>query len=224
MVEVNSRVNEALSYQSKYCYPESSVLINKYDIQDQKTLDKIERNVTALMLVKLQTKPLPSPKELFSVNYFIDLHRQVFEHLYPFAGKIRSENITKGNTPFCRPEFIYKYLNMLFDKIFDDIKKIKTKEDIIVFLSYYYSELNVVHPFREGNGRIMREYLRQVVVFINKNLGFDYELDFSNVTEEDKNNLMNGSIISAMNGNLELLNKFFNNMLKEKEVIKEHQK
>ena len=224
MVEVNSRVNEALSYQSKYCYPESSVLINKYDIQDQRTLDKIERNVTALMLVKLQTKPLPSPKELFSVNYFIDLHRQVFEHLYPFAGKIRSENITKGNTPFCRPEFIYKYLNMLFDKIFDDIKKIKSKEDIIVFLSYYYSELNVVRPFREGNGRIMREYLRQVVVFINKNLGFDYELDFSNVTEEDKNNLMNGSIMSAMNGNLELLNKFFNSMLKEKEVIKEHQK
>ena len=224
MVEVNSRVNEALSYQSKYCYPESSVLINKYDIQDQRTLDKIERNVTALMLVKLQTKPLPSPKELFSVNYFIDLHRQVFEHIYPFAGKIRSENITKGNTPFCRPEFIYKYLNMLFDKIFDDIKKIKSKEDIIVFLSYYYSELNVVHPFREGNGRIMREYLRQVVLFINKNLGFDYELDFSNVTLEDKNNLMNGSIMSAMNGNLELLNKFFNNMLKEKEVIKEHQK
>ena len=224
MVEVNSRVNEALSYQSKYCYPESSVLINKYDIQDQRTLDKIERNVTALMLVKLQTKPLPSPKELFSVNYFIDLHRQVFEHLYPFAGKIRSENITKGNTPFCRPEFIYKYLNMLFDKIFDDIKKIKSKEDIIVFLSYYYSELNVVRPFREGNGRIMREYLRQVVLFINKNLGFDYELDFSNVTEEDKNNLMNGSIMSAMNGNLELLNKFFNNMLKEKEVIKEYQK
>ena len=42
--------------------------------------------------------------------------------------------------------------------------------------------------------------------------------------EEDKNNLMNGSIMSAMNGNLELLNRFFNNMLKEKEVIKEHQK
>ena len=222
MVEVNSRVNEALSYQSKYCYPESNVLINKFDIQDQKTLDKIERNVTTLMLVKLQTKPLPCSKELFSVNYFIDLHRQVFEHIYPFAGKIRNENMTKGNTPFCRPEFIYKYLNMLFDKIFDDLKKIKTKEDIVVFLSYYYSELNVVHPFREGNGRIMREYLRQVVVFINKNLGFDYELDFSNVTEEDKNNLMNGSIMSAMNGDLELLNKFFNSTLKED--IKEHQK
>lgn len=219
-----SRIKEALSYQSKYCYTDSDVLINKYDIQDQQTLDKIERNVTALMLVNLQTKPLPNPNILFSVEYFMDLHKQVFEHIYPFAGKTRSENMTKGNTPFCRPEYIHKYLNMLFEKIFDDIKKIKTREDIVTFLSYYYSELNVVHPFREGNGRIMREYLRQVVLFINKYLGFDYELDFSNVTLEDKDNLMNGSIMSAMNGDLELLNKFFNNMLKEKEVIKGHQK
>ncbi len=219
-----SRIKEALSYQSKYCYNDSDVLINKYDVQDQQTLDKIERNITALMLVNLQTKPLPSPNVLFSVEYFLILHKQVFEHIYPFAGKIRSENMTKGNTPFCRPEYIYRYLSMLFEKIFDDVKKIKTKEDLITFLSYYYSELNVVHPFREGNGRIMREYLRQVVLFINKYLNFDYELDFSSVTEEDKDNLMNGSIMSAMNGDLELLNKFFNNMLKEKEVIKGHQK
>ncbi len=219
-----SRIKEALSYQSKYCYNDSDVLINKYDIQDQQALDKIERNVTALMLVNLQTKPLPNPNILFSVEYFMDLHKQVFEHIYPFAGKVRSENITKGNTPFCRPEYIYKYLKMLFAKMFSDIKKIKTREDIIMFLSYYYSELNVVHPFREGNGRIMREYLRQVVLFINKYLGFDYELDFSNVTLEDKTNLINGSIMSAMTGDLGLLNKFFNSMLKEREVVKEHQK
>ena len=84
--------------------------------------------------------------------------------------------------------------------------------------------MNIVHPFREGNGRIMREYLRQIVEFINKYLNFNYELDFSSVTEEDKNNLMNGSIMSAMTGDLELLNKFFNSMLKEREIVKEHQK
>ena len=132
--------------------------------------------------------------------------------------------MTKGNTPFCRPEFIYNYLKMLFDKMLSDIKKIKTKEDIIKFLSYYYSEMNIVHPFREGNGRIMREYLRQITEFINNYLNFDFELDFSNVTEEDKKNLINGSITSAMTGDLELLSKFFDNTLKEKEFIKEHQK
>lgn len=223
MEKINRSLDEALNFQSRYCYNESNVLINKLNIHDQKTLDKAERNITALMLMKLQLNPIPNPKELFSVEYFINLHKQVFEYIYPFAGTIRKENMVKGNTPFCRPDFIYKYLTMLFDKIFDDVKKIKTKDDIVNFLSYYYSELNIIHPFREGNGRIMREYLRQVVIFINKYLDLDYELDFSSVTEEDKNNLMNGSITSAMNGDLELLNKFFDNILKSREIVKEHQ-
>lgn len=224
MEKVSNRVQEALSSQSKYCYPNSNVLINNFNIQNQENLNKAERNITALMLLKLQTSPIPEANKLFSVEYFTDLHKQVFEHIYPFAGKIRNENMIKGNTPFCRPEFIYNYLNMLFEKMFEDVKKIKTKEDIITFLAYYYSEINIVHPFREGNGRIMREFLRQVVEFLNKVLNFNLELDFSNVTEEDKENLMNGSISSAVTGNLDLLKKFFMNVLKEKELIKEHQK
>lgn len=224
MEKVSNRVQEALSSQSKYCYPNSNVLINNFNIQNQENLNKAERNITALMLLKLQTSPIPEANKLFSVEYFTDLHKQVFEHIYPFAGKIRNENMIKGNTPFCRPEFIYNYLNMLFEKMFEDVKKIKTKEDIITFLAYYYSEINIVHPFREGNGRIMREFLRQVVEFLNKVLNFNFELDFSNVTEEDKENLMNGSISSAVTGNLDLLKKFFMNVLKEKELIKEHQK
>ena len=224
MEKVSNRVQEALSSQSKYCYPNSNVLINNFNIQNQENLNKAERNITALMLLKLQTSPIPEANKLFSVEYFTNLHKQVFEHIYPFAGKIRNENMIKGNTPFCRPEFIYNYLNMLFEKMFEDVKKIKTKEDIITFLAYYYSEINIVHPFREGNGRIMREFLRQVVEFLNKVLNFNLELDFSNVTEEDKENLMNGSISSAVTGNLDLLKKFFMNVLKEKELIKEHQK
>ena len=223
MEKINRSLDEALNFQSRYCYNESNVLINKLNIHDQKTLDKAERNITALMLMKLQLNPIPNPKELFSVEYFINLHKQVFEYIYSFAGTIRKENMVKGNTPFCRPDFIYKYLVMLFDKIFDDVKKIKTKDDIVNFLSYYYSELNIIHPFREGNGRIMREYLRQLVIFINQYLDLDYELDFSNVTDEDKDNLINGSITSAMNGDLELLNKFFDSVLKSRETIKEHQ-
>ena len=223
MEKVSNRVQEALSSQSKYCYPNSNVLINNFNIQNQENLNKAERNITALMLLKLQTSPIPEANKLFSVEYFTDLHKQVFEHIYPFAGKIRNENMIKGNTPFCRPEFIYNYLNMLFEKMFEDVKKIKTKEDIITFLAYYYSEINIVHPFREGNGRIMREFLRQVVEFLNKVLNFNLELDFSNVTEEDKENLMNGSISSAVTGNLDLLKKFFMKVLKEKELIKEQQ-
>ena len=220
----NSRINEALSLQSKYCYSNSNVLKNKLGIKDEKELEAIEKNLTTLMLMDLQMKSIPRANVLFSIDYLLSLHKYVFGNLYSFSGKIRDENIVKGNTPFCRPEFIYNYLSMLIEKMKDDIKKLKSKDDVINFLAFYYSELNIIHPFREGNGRIIREYLRQIVVFINNCLDFDCELDFSNITEEDKNNLINGSKVSAMSGNLDLLYKFFSNTLKEKEVIKEHQK
>ena len=213
-----SNISEALSLQSKYCYPNSNVLINSQDIDDQETLNIVERRISALMLLDLQTKKIPKAFELFQTDYLLEMHKYVFGYLYPFAGKIRTENIVKGNTPFCRPEYIANYLRMTIDKMKDDVKKLKSKDDIVNFLAYYYSELNIIHPFREGNGRILREYLRQIVGFISLNNSLDYELDFSNVDEKDKENLMNGSIISATTGELECLKLFFSSTLKEKVV------
>ena len=80
----------------------------------------------------------------------------------------------------------------------------------------HYSELNIIHPFREGNGRVLREYLRQVVGFISLNNSLNFELDFSNVNEKDKEHLLNGSIVSAATGDLEYLKLFFDSTLKEK--------
>ena len=97
-----------------------------------------------------------------------------------------------------------------------DIHELKDKDDIVHFLAYYYAELNIIHPFREGNGRLMREYLRQIVVLLKENYDLNYDLNFSNVDELDKKNLMNGSIISAMTGELEYLEKFFDSTLKDK--------
>ena len=213
-----SNVSEALNTQSKYCYPNSDVLINSQGIKDQNTLDAVERRVSALMLLDLQNKKIPKALELFKMEYLLKIHADVFGYLYPFAGKIRTENITKGHTPFCRPEYIANYLKMTIDKMKDDVQKIKTKEESVHFLAYYYSELNIIHPFREGNGRVLREYLRQVVAFLSLNNSLDYELDFSSVDENDKKNLINGSIVSAATGELEYLNLFFESTLKEKIV------
>lgn len=206
-----SNIEEALNNQSKYCYPNSDVLINKKNIHDQKTLDVVERGISALMLLDLQARKIPKAFELFRLDYFLKIHKDVFGFIYPFAGQIREENIVKGNTPFCRPEYIASYLRMTLDKMKEDINKVHNKEELIDFLAYFYSELNIIHPFREGNGRVIREYLRQVVAFKSLN----YELDFSNVDEKDKENLINGSIESASTGKLEFLKEFFNSTLKE---------
>ena len=204
------------NYQSKYCYLDSEVLLNNYNVTDQETLDVIERRVSALMLTKIQMQEIPDARVLFSIDYICQLHKEIFEHIYSFAGKIRRENITKGNTPFCRPEFIVENLTNILKAMKKDIHKLNNRSDIIHFLAYYYAELNIIHPFREGNGRLMREYLRQIVVLLRENYDFNYDLDFSHVDERDKKNLINGSIVSAMTGELEYLEDFFDNTLKDK--------
>ena len=98
-------------------------------------------------------------------------------------------------------------------------RDIKSIDDYIDYLSYYYSEINVIHPFREGNGRTQREYFRQLVEVLNKYLPLpEMCLDYSNITEDDKNNLIQGSINSAARNDLTLLKEFFKSTLKEKEI------
>ena len=79
----------------------------------------------------------------------------IFNDVYEWAGKIRTEEIAKGNTNFAPTPYI---LDGMKEQIFDSLKKEKflkglNAEDISKRLAYYYSELNFAHPFREGNGR-----------------------------------------------------------------------
>lgn len=128
----------------------------------------------------------------------------------------RNENITKGNTPFCRPEFIYNYLSDTLNTMAKKMTRVETREDITSWLADCYGELNIIHPFREGNGRIAREFLRESVECMDEHLGFNYELDFSNVTEHSSKNFMNASIISAIRCDNTPLKEFFDSILKEK--------
>lgn len=220
MPNIKSRVEESLDSQSKYCYPGTNILINKLDIKNQEKLDAAERRITTLMLTSIQLRKTPDPDQLFSAKYYLNLHKEVFDHIYTFAGEIRDENITKGNTPFCRPEFIYNYLNKTLQIIGKKMTRIKTKEDVSSWLADAYGELNIIHPFREGNGRVAREFLRESVECMDDYLGYNYELDFSNVTEQSSKKFMHASIMSAMTGNNDELKMFFTEILKEKETTK----
>ena len=74
------------------------------------------------------------------------IHEYLFGDIYEFAGKIRSENMAKGNFRFAS----VLYLEDVLDKI-DNMPQ-KSFEDII----RQYVEMNIAHPFREGNGRSTR--------------------------------------------------------------------
>lgn len=163
--------------QSKYCYPGTDVLINHADLREQKQLDVFERQVTLQKSIELELKPI---RGNFDLKHLTDIHRHIFSDVYPFAGKLRDENIAKGTSRFAQVEFI----KTESDRIFGELKAEKVltatpREQLPSRLAYYMGEINALHPFREGNGRAQREFIRSLA------LKSGYQLDWSRVRPEE---------------------------------------
>ena len=145
---------------SIYCYKDSDVLVNKFDIHDNKKLEEIERKIVLAKLYELRQNHQIGN---FDVSHFVGIHRFLFEDIYPFAGLFRNENIAKGNFSFAEWEYIEDQLKKLLDQLKEENYLQNLDRDIFIKrLSYYMAELNVLHPFREGNGRTIREFIRQL--------------------------------------------------------------
>lgn len=125
------------------------VLENKLNITDQVELNKAEEKISKIKAKKL----FDSGKiEKIKVGTFAGLkqiHKYLFEDIYDFAGKLRTVNIAKGNFRFAPVMYLAQSLKQI-DKMpqsnFDEIVE-------------KYVEMNVAHPFREGNGRATRIWL-----------------------------------------------------------------
>ena len=145
---------------SIYCYKDSDVLVNKFDIHDNKKLEEIERKIVLAKLYELrQNRQI----ENFDITHFVGIHKFLFEDIYPFAGLFRNENIAKGNFSFAEWEYIEDELKKLLDQLKEEnYLQNLDRNTFIKRLSYYMAELNVLHPFREGNGRTIREFIRQL--------------------------------------------------------------
>ena len=145
---------------SAYCYKGTNVLINLLNIRDNKTLQRAESRIVATKSFELRKNEMIGN---FDVEHFIKIHKFLFEDIYPFAGKFRTENIAKGYFSFAEWEYIDTELRKLLEKLHkSNLLKNDTREELVKDLAYYLAELNVLHPFREGNGRTIREFIREL--------------------------------------------------------------
>lgn len=172
--------------QSIYCYPDMNVLKNKLNIKDNDVLKTAEEEITLIKQMELLKNPI---RGNFTKTHLMNIHKFIFEDIYPFAGKIRREQISKGNTTFYPPNLINRELDKVFSKIkeYNMLREID-EDKIINNLAYVMAELNIIHPFREGNGRSIREFIRTMA----KRIGYD--LNWGNVNKED---LLKASIQSV---------------------------
>ena len=149
-------------FNSKYCYKNTNILINKLDIREYKELSKYEAKITAAKSLGLRLKGITGN---FDKKHYLSIHNYLFEDIYPFAGKLREENISKGEFRFAS----FEYVEPELERILEQLKKENflegtSKKQLAERLAYYLSELNVLHPFREGNGRTNREFIRQLAL------------------------------------------------------------
>jgi len=135
-----------------YCYPQTNILKNKYDIRDSLELETLEAAVTE---ANVRTLVLVRPP--YSLATMQEIHYHLFNDLYDWAGQIRTIMIMKGNTPFCYPSMIDSNASKLFaDLESDDWLRGLDKECFCRGMAKHYAEFNMLHPFREGNGRTQR--------------------------------------------------------------------
>jgi len=147
---------------SMYCYENSNILINKMNIKDKNKLQEYEARISAAKQLSLRRKGITGD---FSVQHLIQIHTYLFEDIYHFAGQYRKENIAKGEFRFAEWEYINEELERLLKKLKkEEYLEGKNKSELATSLAYYMSELNVLHPFREGNGRTIREFIRQLAL------------------------------------------------------------
>jgi cell filamentation protein len=172
--------------QSVYCYDGTDVLKNKLNIRDLAILKKAEEEITVVKQMALYQNPI---KGNFTKAHLMNIHQFIFGDIYPFAGKIRKEQISKADTMFYPPNLIDRELDKVFSKIKSEaMLKEKSEDKVFDNLAYVMAELNIIHPFREGNGRTIREFIRLMA----KRCG--YSLNWGNV---DSDKLLNASILSV---------------------------
>lgn len=159
-----------------YCYPDSDVLKNKLGIINQEKLHEVERKLTAIRINDLIRKPY---RGRFDLDHLRGIHFYIFQDLYTWAGELRKVDIAKGNM-FCRAMFLENQADVVFSGIRNDgYLEGLDYDQFVKRLAYHFSEINALHPFREGNGRSQREFIRELALYNH------YAIDFSNATGKE---------------------------------------
>lgn len=125
------------------------VLKNKLGLTNSAELAREEERLSKIKAKELFDTGKIDKIEVGTFKGLAEIHKQLFSEIYSFAGKVRDVNIAKGNFQFAPRIFLeqsLKYIDELPHKTFDEILD-------------KYADMNVAHPFRDGNGRSMRIWL-----------------------------------------------------------------
>jgi cell filamentation protein len=180
-----------------YTDPKTGLLRNLQDITDPEVLLFVESGAVTKRLQELYERPI----KIKGIDSLFEIHKQLFQDIYIWAGKKRVVEINKDGKQFFPTSHFdnaFRYIDHLiaeYKKIPKDNKKLLAKK-----LAEILDNVNFLHPFREGNGRTQREFLR--LLALEKGLSLNLNPpDNKSVYER----YMNGTIESNVNILTELI-------------------
>ncbi|MDT4838735.1 putative adenosine monophosphate-protein transferase fic [compost metagenome] len=146
--------------QDPYCYPGTTVLRNRLGLTTEEALNEAERTLSEIAASEIEFA-LP-PYDLPALQR---IHRQLFGDLYDWAGELRTLDIAKGGTQFCNEARIEPEA----EKIFNALASANWLEgldrgDLVAAAAEHFGDLNMIHPFRDGNGRAQRILFEHLII------------------------------------------------------------
>jgi cell filamentation protein len=178
------------------------MLNNKLDITNEIELSKEEERITKLKALELFDNNKINEFEVGTTKGLCDIHKYLFSDIYDFAGKIRDVNLAKGSFRFAPAMYLEEALKKIDDMPEDNFDDLIKK----------YIEMNVAHPFREGNGRSTRIWLDMI---LKKELS--KVVDWSKVNKDEYLLAMERSPIKDTEINI-LLKNSLTNKINDREV------
>lgn len=145
-----------------YVYPGTDVLRNLRDIRNAERLEDFEAIAATRRIIELEHEPIAGE---FDARRLQAIHGHIFQDVYDWTGDFRTVSISKSGDPFAFPQHIGSSL----DRICEELTRERhlAGSDAERFANrgaYYLAEINAIHPFREGNGRTQREFIRELGV------------------------------------------------------------
>ncbi len=131
------------SFTDPYYYPGTTVLRNKPGLRDKDALGLFEYEQSELRGEELRERPITGK---FDLGHLQAIHAYLFQDVYPWAGKIRTVNISKGNSSFAFHEYIESEAKRLSQSLVKENRlQGMEKPRFVERLAYYHSEWNALH-------------------------------------------------------------------------------
>lgn len=177
------------------------MLENKLGIVDPALMREVEADVVSMRMAELLSEPTECTVSFEALKA---VHRRLFGDLYAMAGQVRTVDLAKGDSAFCYARYIGTEQQRIFaEAALRMAEPAPSPERFSEALAWLASELNALHPFREGNGRAIRTFLIRLA------RAKGYALDYSLVTPERRM----AADIEAFHGRLEPLIDLYRAML-----------